>query len=104
MPVEGAAFLIAMGLAHRTIHSRWGLQLRRSLLQPAVNPLLADLESLQPRVGRTDAELFSPPALGEPSYDEHRPTREVDECVKDVLGTWIKKLRAAIPAEFPLRA
>ena len=26
------------------------------------------------------------------------------EFVKDVFGTWIKKLRAAIPAELPLRA
>ena len=29
---------------------------------------------------------------------------EVDEFVKDVFGTWIKKLRAAIPAELPRRA
>ena len=35
---------------------------------------------------------------------EHLPHSEVDEFVKDVFGTWIKKLRAAIPAELPLRA
>jgi hypothetical protein len=35
---------------------------------------------------------------------EHLPHSEVDEFVQDVFGTWIKKLRAAIPAELPLRA
>ena len=35
---------------------------------------------------------------------EHLPHSEVDEFVKDVFGTWIKKLRAAIPADLPLRA
>lgn len=35
---------------------------------------------------------------------EHLPHSEVDEFVKDVFGTWIKKLRSAIPAELPLRA
>jgi hypothetical protein len=35
---------------------------------------------------------------------EHLPHSEVDEFVKDVFATWIKKLRAAIPAELPLRA
>ena len=35
---------------------------------------------------------------------EHLPHSEVEEFVKDVFGTWIKKLRAAIPADLPLRA
>jgi hypothetical protein len=35
---------------------------------------------------------------------ERLPHSKVDEFVKDVFGTWIKKLRAAIPAELPLRA
>jgi len=34
---------------------------------------------------------------------EHLPHTEVDEFLKDVFGTWIKKLRDAIPAELPLR-
>jgi hypothetical protein len=35
---------------------------------------------------------------------EHLPHSEVDEFVRDVFHSWIKKLRDAIPAELPLRA
>lgn len=34
---------------------------------------------------------------------EHLPHSEADEFVKDVFHSWIKKLRAAIPAELVLR-
>ena len=34
---------------------------------------------------------------------EHLPHSEADEFVKDVFHSWIKKLRAAIPADLVLR-
>ena len=34
---------------------------------------------------------------------EHLPHNEADEFVKDVFHSWVKKVRAAIPPELPLR-
>lgn len=34
---------------------------------------------------------------------EHLPHTEADDFVKDVFHSWIKKVRASIPADLPLR-
>jgi len=34
---------------------------------------------------------------------EHLPHDEADEFVKDVFHSWVKKVRAAIPSDLPLR-
>jgi hypothetical protein len=35
---------------------------------------------------------------------EHLPRGEADEFVKDVFHSWVKKVRASIPLDLPLRA
>jgi len=35
---------------------------------------------------------------------EHLPRSEVDEFVKDVFHSWVKKVRASIPRDTPLRS
>lgn len=50
------------------------------------------------------AHLPQPWLPGSERVSEHLPHSEVDEFVKHVFHGWVKKVRASIPPDLPLRS
>jgi len=50
-----------------------------------------------------DAHLAQPWLPQSERVSEHLPHTEADEFVKDVFHSWVKKVRASIPHDLPLR-
>jgi len=73
---------------------------------PAAERVSVALDAFTRRASITDDGAHRPqPWLpkGE-RVSEHLPRNEADEFTKDVFRSWVKKVRASIPGDLPLRA